>query len=348
VPTSPELKSLSRALGARLSTYAIEVGFEAKKSHEDLRLLAQENCRGIRELRVEFDELSSRTATDTEEAESRDKLAVILNSAYALSVNFEIAVSRFGKSDFSDEYNKVVKQFRTISESLRTKFPRSVTQDHKVGDLEQAVVVADLAQYTLRVQALRGVAEAFGNAEVLDSVFNLDRRISLHIQHGTAIAAPSDDLAGHLIRSTGDGAILRFDTISEAIQFTAALHTKARTYSAQKGLEKPFLYRVGIAFGLIRVPLRFRDGSTLSQIAGIPLITAARMESCSEPGGVCLDIAAFERWETEGDIRLNVKNKYDSELQRKFICHPEKPVKNGEKYNVLMLPKAGWPKSGPS
>ncbi len=99
---------------------------------------------------------------------------------------------------------------------------------------------------------------------------------------------------GRIVKTTGDGLLVEFISIVDAVRCAIALQ-RALAAGAPQGakpaserpVSEPIEYRVGINLGDIVV-----DGD---DILGDSVNIAARLETLAEPGGICLSAAVYEQ-----------------------------------------------------
>jgi class 3 adenylate cyclase len=94
-----------------------------------------------------------------------------------------------------------------------------------------------------------------------------------------------------LLTTTGDGAILGFDSPSKAYEFAIALHEAARNWNdvKSKGIAQR-LFRIGIATG----PIEVREQNGVRDFAGFVIARAVRLEANAEPGQILVDEETFQ------------------------------------------------------
>jgi len=132
-----------------------------------------------------------------------------------------------------------------------------------------AVLAADLAGYS----RLMG----------LDEVGTLARLTRLR----RAIIDPSITACrGRLIKSSGDGLLVAFDSIIDATLCAILIQRGVAAGDASAGLE-PMLFRIGVNIGDV---ILVRD-----DIFGDSVNIAARLETLAEPGGICISKAAHDQ-----------------------------------------------------
>ena len=92
---------------------------------------------------------------------------------------------------------------------------------------------------------------------------------------------------GRLVKTTGDGMLLEFGSVVDAIGCAVAIQRGMLSRNAQVPEMKRIIFRIGVNIGDIII-----DGN---DIFGDGVNVAARLESLCEPGGVCISRAANEQ-----------------------------------------------------
>ena len=93
---------------------------------------------------------------------------------------------------------------------------------------------------------------------------------------------------GRVVKRTGDGSLIEFRSVVDAVRCAIELQTGMEERSAGLPLEKRIEFRVGIRLGDI---VEDSDGDLMGDGVNI----AARLESICEPGAVCLSGAAYRQ-----------------------------------------------------
>ena len=83
-------------------------------------------------------------------------------------------------------------------------------------------------------------------------------------------------MAGHLIRSSGDGLLVEFDSALDAVRCGIEIQHELRTRNAGVGTEQRFQMRIGVNAGDVIVDERDIYGNSVN--------IAARLETLAEPG----------------------------------------------------------------
>src|SRR6516162_1347376 len=142
-------------------------------------------------------------------------------------------------------------------------------QPGRVGRRLAAIVAADVAGYS-RLMGLDEVGTA--------------RTLREHRKVTDAIVAKH---GGRLVKTTGDGVLLEFPSVVDAVECAVAM--QAVMVERNQGVPKDLrmLLRIGINLGDILI-----DGD---DILGDGVNVAARLEGIAEPGGICISSSADER-----------------------------------------------------
>ena len=92
---------------------------------------------------------------------------------------------------------------------------------------------------------------------------------------------------GRVVKTTGDGILIEFPSVVDAVQCAVAIQDGMRARNADVAPEKRIEFRIGINVGdvIIEGDDVFGDGVNI----------AARLEQLAEPGGICVSRAAYEQ-----------------------------------------------------
>src|SRR6516164_9118089 len=142
-------------------------------------------------------------------------------------------------------------------------------QPVRVGRRLAAIVAADVAGYS----RLMGLDEV-GTARTLRE----HRKVTdaLVAKHG-----------GRLVKTTGDGMLLEFPSVVDAVECAVAVQTTMDQRNEGVPRERRMLFRIGINLGDILI-----EGD---DILGDGVNIAARLEGIAEPGGICISGAAYDQ-----------------------------------------------------
>jgi TolB-like protein/class 3 adenylate cyclase len=142
-------------------------------------------------------------------------------------------------------------------------------QPARVGRRLAAIVAADVAGYS----RLMGLDEV-GTARTLRE----HRKVTdaLVAKHG-----------GRLVKTTGDGVLLEFPSVVDAVECAAAVQAVMAERNEGIPQDRRMLFRIGINLGDILI-----EGD---DILGDGVNVAARLEGIAEPGGICISSSAYEQ-----------------------------------------------------
>jgi len=133
-----------------------------------------------------------------------------------------------------------------------------------------AIVAADVAGYS----RLMGLDEV-GTARTLRE----HRKVTdaLVAKHG-----------GRLVKTTGDGMLLEFPSVVDAVECAVAVQAVMAELNKGVPEDRRMLLRIGINLGDILIE---EDGDILGDGVNV----AARLEGIAEPGGICISASAYEQ-----------------------------------------------------
>ena len=115
---------------------------------------------------------------------------------------------------------------------------------------------------------------------------------------------------GRIIKLTGDGALMEFVSVLDALVFAVEVQLALRERNAGIPEEKQFRYRIGIHIGDVIVEEEDIYGS------GVNL--TARLEGLADPGGICISGSVFDQ--VKGKLDLGLESL--GEKQVKNIAEP--------------------------
>jgi adenylate cyclase len=147
----------------------------------------------------------------------------------------------------------------------------SMGQDQpvRVGRRLAAIVAADVAGYS----RLMGLDEV-GTARTLR-------------EHRKVTDALVEKHGGRLVKSTGDGVLLEFPSVVDAVECAVAVQATMAQRNEGLPVDRRMLFRIGINLGDILI-----EGD---DILGDGVNVAARLEGIAEPGGICVSSSAYEQ-----------------------------------------------------
>lgn len=127
---------------------------------------------------------------------------------------------------------------------------------------------------------------------------------------------------GEIIKSTGDGFLLDFDSAVEAVQCALEAQERFQRYNYNKPDCEQIVVRVGINLGEVRI--------VDEDLFGDEVNIAARIQTLAEPGGICISRDVYDHVKTK--LQIVAVNLGPRDL--KNICHKV------EVYKIL-VPTAG-------
>ena len=142
-------------------------------------------------------------------------------------------------------------------------------QPGRVGRRLAAIVAADVAGYS----RLMGLDEV-GTARTLR-------------EHRAVTDALVAKHGGRLVKTTGDGALLEFPSVVDAVECAVAVQAVMAQRNEGVPVDRRMLFRIGINLGDILI-----EGD---DILGEGVNIAARLESIAEPGGICISSSTYEQ-----------------------------------------------------
>jgi adenylate cyclase len=126
---------------------------------------------------------------------------------------------------------------------------------------------------------------------------------------------------GRVVDSPGDNLLAEFGSVVDAVQCGVAVQNELKARNADLPENRKMAFRIGINLGDVI--------EEEERIYGDGVNIAARLESCADPGGICVSKTAFDHIET----KLPLGYEYLGEKEVKNIA---KPV---GAYRVLMEPR---------
>ena len=110
---------------------------------------------------------------------------------------------------------------------------------------------------------------------------------------------------GHIVKTTGDGLLLRFPSVVEAVSCAVAMQSGMAKRNQDIPAGNRIEFRIGINIGDVIVEKRdvFGDGVNI----------AARLEQIAPPGGICLSEDAYRQVRGKLDIRHRRRRRTEPE-----------------------------------
>jgi TolB-like protein/class 3 adenylate cyclase/Tfp pilus assembly protein PilF len=133
-----------------------------------------------------------------------------------------------------------------------------------------AIVAADVAGYS-RLMGLDEVGTA--------------RKLREHRKVTDALVA---NHGGRLVKTTGDGVLLEFPSVVDAVECAVAVQAVMAERNEGVPVDRRMLFRIGVNLGDILIE---SDGDILGDGVNI----ATRLEGIAEPGGICISSSAYDQ-----------------------------------------------------
>ena len=135
---------------------------------------------------------------------------------------------------------------------------------------------------------------------------------------------------GRIVKLMGDGAIVEFGSVVDAVACAVAVQRAVTEHQAETTADRRIVFRIGINLGDVVV-----EGDDL---LGDGVNVAARLEQLCEPGGVLVSGTAYDQ--LQGKLGLPLE--FTGEQRVKNIARPVRA------YRVRLDGKAGAPPAGHS
>src|SRR3974377_1794064 len=103
---------------------------------------------------------------------------------------------------------------------------------------------------------------------------------------------------GRIVKRTGDGAIIEFRSVVDAVRCAIEVQTGLIERNAGVPLERRIEFRVGIHLGDV---VEESDGDLMGDGVNI----AARLESVAKPGAICLSEDAYRQVKQRLDLKVS-------------------------------------------
>src|SRR6201990_410224 len=190
-------------------------------------------------------------------------------------------------------------------------------QPARVGRRLAAIVAADVAGYS-RLMGLDEVVTA--------------RPLREHRKVTDALVAKH---GGRLVKTTGDGVLLEFPSVVDAVECAVAVQAVMAERNQGVPEDRRMLYRSGINLGDILI-----EGD---DILGDGVNIAARLESIAEPGGICISSSAYAQ--VQGKLAVEFSDMGEQKLKniarpiRAFaVVHSGLGPRQGDEHRGLSSP----------
>ncbi|WP_457298889.1 adenylate/guanylate cyclase domain-containing protein [Phyllobacterium sp. P5_D12] len=132
------------------------------------------------------------------------------------------------------------------------------------------------------------------------------------------------EYSGHIVKLMGDGAILEFGSVVEAVACAVAMQKAIATHQLEVPSDHQIVFRIGVNLGdvVAEGDDLFSDGVNV----------AARLEQLCEPGSILLSGTAFDQLQGKLDVPID----YAGEQHVKNIARPVRTYR-------VRLPGTGQP-----
>lgn len=117
---------------------------------------------------------------------------------------------------------------------------------------------------------------------------------ALKAHRNKLIEPKSLQYGGRTVKLMGDGALMEFGSVVDAVLFAVEVQCAMREHNADVPAERQIVYRIGINIGDIMV-----EGD---DIYGDGVNIAARLEGLSEPGGICVSRNVYNQVKNKVEI----------------------------------------------
>jgi len=204
--------------------------------------------------------------------------------------------------------------------SLGSQSPRT-TSDKIEGRqiMKKTVVELDLVGYST-------IGDNFEQGLDVHSVAQLNQQIQSFVEIGLKVVSGSRQKI--VMSTTGDGAILVFDSATDAHRFAQAVHEA--TLEHNRARPQPLakrVFRIGAASG--EIVMVAKTGGF--DIAGTTIARAVRLEAKAQPGGVLVDRATFEALKPDQKQHYGPKETVAGKRDEKFEAYRWQPNAEGTK-----------------
>jgi adenylate cyclase len=152
---------------------------------------------------------------------------------------------------------------------------------------------------------------------------------------------------GRLVKTTGDGVLLEFPSVVDAVECAVAVQAVMAERNSGVPEDRSMLFRIGINLGDILI-----EGD---DILGDGVNVAARLEGIAEPGGICISSSAYDQvrgkvaveFTDMGELRLKnidrpvrvyVAKSKDLEMVATVLHSVPKPLPLPDKPSIAVLP----------
>ncbi len=171
----------------------------------------------------------------------------------------------------------------------------------------EAIVIADVVGYTLLMERDEAGTHA-QLRQIRDEI--IDPKIAA--------------FGGHIVRTTGDGMLLEFSSATAALRFAIEVQQDMGERNQPVSSDRQIHYRMGINLGDIII-----DGA---DIAGSGVNIAARLETLSNPGEICISSAVHDQVHEDLGVEfIDMGNQYVKNMARPIRAYRVVPGSGGVK-----------------
>ena len=103
---------------------------------------------------------------------------------------------------------------------------------------------------------------------------------------------------GRIVKRTGDGAIVEFRSVVDAVNFAIEIQRAMAERNAEVAPDKRIEFRVGIHVGDV---VEQSDGDLMGDGVNI----AARLQSIAKPGGICISDDTYRQVKSRLDLKVS-------------------------------------------
>jgi len=174
----------------------------------------------------------------------------------------------------------------------------------------KTVVELDLVGYST-------ICDNFEQGLDVNSAAQLNQQIQSFVDAGLKAVGASRDES--VMQTTGDGAIVVFETADDAHRFAHAVHEATQRHNRQR--KQPLakrIFRIGAASGDIVMQPKAGGGF---DIAGMTIARAVRLEAKAQPGGLLVDEETFQSLAADQKERYGAKQQVAGKRDEEFEAY---------------------------
>ena len=172
---------------------------------------------------------------------------------------------------------------------------------------------------------------------------NEARMLRLLEIHNRIIQQAVEEHHGHVIKSTGDGFLVEFPSVVNAVRCAQQVQSRFRTYNADKAPAEQLHLRIGIHLGDIV--------QHAGDVQGDGVNIAARLQPLAEPDTICISQKVYEEVAKKlalGTVVPLGRPRLKNIVQRfpVYVLFPEPPTGVQQMFRVQRLKLAQWQRTG--